>query len=97
MHTHQHQSSESVRPASLAVHLHITRKAERELAAFLSAAAVSLDAHSVARASDLWLHTMEHLEWSGGDVEKFLRGVSVLAIAQLVENSTAGVGSARSL
>jgi hypothetical protein len=88
MHTHPHQRSESMPPASLSASLNITRKAERELAAFLCAAASNLDAGSVARASELWLHTMEHLEWSGGDAEKFFRDVSVRAIAQIVENST---------
>jgi hypothetical protein len=89
MHIHQHHSSESVPPASLAAPFHVIHQAERELAAFLRAAATTLDACSIADASELWLRTMEHLEWSGEDVEKFLRGVSLLAIAQLVENPTA--------
>lgn len=88
MHIYQHPSSQNLSPGSLPASLNITRKAERELSAFLCAAANNLDTASVARASELWLHTMEHLEWSGGDAEAFFRGVSVRAIAQLVENST---------
>jgi hypothetical protein len=87
MHIDSHQSSKSMSPTNLSASLNITRKAERELAAFLSAAVTNLDSGSIARASELWLRTMEQLEWSGGDLEKFFRGVSVRAIAQLVESS----------
>jgi hypothetical protein len=87
MHIHTHPSSASATPGRLPASINITRKAERELAAFLGAAANNLDAGGVAQASELWLQTMEHLDWHCGEPEKFFRLVTIQAIAQLAQNS----------
>lgn len=68
----------------------ILNEAERELAAFLCAATSVVGLSGLPRASDFWIHVMEGLDWPDENFEKFFRGVTIRAVAQLLEDSTAG-------
>ena len=66
--------------------LAVQARAERELAAFLRAASEVPGQNNMPRAGDAWLQAMETLDCPDDD-EKFFRRVTILAIAQLIEDS----------
>ena len=65
--------------------LTLQAQAEREMSAYLKAAAVLTGPDGRHRAAGAWLRAMESLHWPNEDYRKFFRSVSILAISQLVE------------
>ena len=74
----KHQDSPSIGMEALA---------EREMAAFLTAASEVAGQRSMRRAGDAWLHAMESLECPDENHEKFFRRVTIKAISQLLTAS----------
>lgn len=64
----------------------ILNNAERELSAFLLAAADLVDLDSIPQAGDLWISAMEDAGCPGANLEKFFRTITIRAVAQLTKN-----------
>ncbi len=82
--------------------LSMQAQAERELAAFLSAANEVSGQDNMQCASDTWLETMKSLDCPDEDYEKFFRRITILALSQLiacsgsqVSNEKADLGASR--
>jgi hypothetical protein len=61
----------------------ISQAAERELAAFLRATTDIVGRGSTSQAGDIWIHAMESRDWHCENPDKFFRGVTVHAVAQI--------------
>lgn len=62
----------------------LEKAAERELKAFRQAVTEGFPSQDLEDASSIWLHSMETLEWKPEfTTEKFLRKVTIQAVAQL--------------
>jgi hypothetical protein len=61
----------------------VINQAERELAAFLRATTYVVGRGSTSQAGDIWIHAMELRDWHCENPEKFFRGVTVRAAAQV--------------
>jgi hypothetical protein len=62
--------------------------AEHELAAFLCAVTSVIGFNALSRASDLWIQIMKSSDWPTNEsFEKFFRGVTIRAAAQLEEST----------
>ena len=61
----------------------VISKAERELAAFLRATTDVVGHGSTSQAGDIWIQAMESRDWHCESPEKFFRGVTVRAAAQI--------------
>jgi hypothetical protein len=62
----------------------ITKAAEKELGAFLSAVSQVSGYDEVERAADLWMANFETSDWINADEEHTCRQVTIQALAQLV-------------
>ena len=66
----------------------IKADAERELGAFLAAVPQVLGDAEVERAADLWLSTLENLDWNGGDPGRLFRRITIDTVSRLAREVT---------
>jgi len=63
--------------------VNVINQAERELAAFLRATTNVVGQGSTSQAGDIWIRALESRDWHCESPEKFFRGVTVRAAAQI--------------